>query len=66
MTTWSNETKYAGQSSITYNESGKTYNEATYNYNGKVAPIWSSGSRNTTSYSNQSRNSTSFTNETKN
>lgn len=41
MTTiWNILKKYASQIGITYNESGKTYNQANVNYGGKLTTVW--------------------------
>lgn len=46
MATWTNDNKLSGQPSITYNESGKTYNEANVQYNGKVQTTWTNDTKN--------------------
>ncbi len=67
MTTWNNSQKNIGQTSISYNESGKTYNETTYTYWGLVQTIFSNLSKEATSFTNLSRTTnTSFNNQTKN
>jgi hypothetical protein len=40
MTTWTYKTKFSGQTPITYNEAGKTYNQASYLYNGIIGTVW--------------------------
>ena len=40
MTTWTQRTKFSGQTPKTYNEVGLTYNQASYLYNGIVGTIW--------------------------
>lgn len=45
-TIWTILKKYASQIGITYNASGKTYNQANYNYNGKLSTIWSNRTKN--------------------
>lgn len=64
MTTWIKEELLAGQIPITYNESGVTYNDIRYNYNGKKVPLWDTDNRNITSWSNEVVTPTTWTNET--
>lgn len=45
-TTYTNQPKYSGQTSITYNESGKTYNNAGYMYAGKLGTIFTNQTKN--------------------
>jgi len=40
MTTWTNGQKQSGQVSITYNASGKTYNNTLYSYWGKLITVF--------------------------
>lgn len=47
MTTlWSIIKKYASQVGLTYNASGKTYNQASTNYAGKLGTVWSNRTKN--------------------
>lgn len=39
-TVWNLLKKYASQIGLTYNASGKTYNEVNYTYNGKLKTLW--------------------------
>lgn len=64
VTTWIKEELLAGQTPITYNEAGVTYNDIRYNYNGKLVPQWDTDNRNTTSWSNEVVTPTTWTNET--
>ena len=67
MTTWSNIQKNIGQTPISYNEAGKTYNEANYTYWGLLQTVFSNISKAVTSFTNLSRiTNTSFSNQTKN
>lgn len=45
-TVWNIIKKYASQLGIVYNESGKTYNQASYNYGGKLTTQWTSQNKN--------------------
>lgn len=45
-TIWDILKKYAKQIGLTYNASGKTYNEAYTNYDGKLATIWTNRTKN--------------------
>ena len=45
-TIWANIKKYASQIGLTYNASGKTYNQADTNYGGKLSTIWSNKTKN--------------------
>ncbi len=45
-TTYTNEAKYGGQTSITYNEAGITYNQLTYMYNGKLGTYYTNQTKN--------------------
>jgi len=40
-TVWNIIKKYASQIGLTYNASGKTYNEQNVNYGGKLSTQWS-------------------------
>jgi len=40
-TLWNIIKKYASQVGLTYNASGKTYNQANVNYAGKISTQWS-------------------------
>lgn len=67
MTTWNNVQKNIGQTSITYNEVGKTYNQANYTYWGLLQTVFSNISKAASSFTNLSRTTnTSFTNQNKN
>lgn len=67
MTTWSNTQKNIGQTSISYNETGKTYNEPAYSYWGIIVTVFSNLSKTVTSFTNLSRTTnTLFTNQNKN
>lgn len=44
-TTWTNDSKLAGQGSTTYNDSSITYNQATENYEGQVTTTWTNDSK---------------------
>lgn len=67
MTTWNNVQKNSGQTPISYNESGKTYNQSTFTYWGLVQTVFSNLSKAVTSFTNISRiTGTSFSNQTKN
>lgn len=46
MTTWINLPTLEGQTPISYNEPGKTYNQATYTYNGKIKTTWNNQVKN--------------------
>ena len=47
MTTiWETIKKYATQLGITYNATGKTYNQTHVNYSGKLSTIWSQRTKN--------------------
>ena len=63
VTTWTNEELLSGQISISYNETGVTYNDIRYNYNGKEVPQWDTDNRNTTSWSNEVVTPTTWTKE---
>lgn len=39
-TIWKLLKKYASQVGITYNESGKTYNQTNFTYSGKLKTVW--------------------------
>lgn len=52
-TTWTKEELLSGQTPISYNEAGVTYNDINYNYNGKIYPQWDTDDRNTTTWSNE-------------
>lgn len=45
-TLWTIIKKYATQIGITYNASGKTYNQAYTNYAGKLGTVWTSQIKN--------------------
>lgn len=45
-TTYTNQQKYSGQSSITYNESSKTYDQAIYQYNGVLGTVYTNQTKN--------------------
>ncbi len=45
-TIWATIKKYASQLGLTYNASGKTYNEANVNYSGKLSTQWSKQTKN--------------------
>lgn len=64
-TVWTNEEKLAGVASITYEQSGVTYNDVRYNYNGKSIPIWDTDDRNITTWTKETPNTTVWTKETK-
>lgn len=46
MSTWTNQDKLSTQTSLTYNEAGKTYNQSDMQYNGKVRATWSNQAEN--------------------
>lgn len=46
MTTFTNQTKFAGQTPKTYNEAGLTYNQANYLYNGIIGTVWTNQTEN--------------------
>lgn len=65
MTTlWQKEQFFAGQTPISYNEVGVTYNDIRYNYNGKQISQWDTDNRNTTSWSKEVVTPTTWTTET--
>lgn len=64
MTTWTKEEQLVGISPITYEESGVTYDDQRYNYNGKLVPQWDTDNRNTTSWSKEVVTPTTWTKET--
>lgn len=67
MTTWNNTQKYIGQTSITYNEAGKTYNQANYSYWGLLQVVYTNLTKAITSFTNLNRTTnTSFNNQNKN
>jgi len=39
-TSWTNDQKLQGQSSITYDDSSTTYDQATINYIGQQTTVW--------------------------
>ena len=45
-TTYTNESKYGGQTSIMYNQTGITYNQITYMYNGKTGTYYTNQTKN--------------------
>lgn len=45
-TVWTILKKYATQIGFTYNEAGKTYNQAQANYGGKLNTVWSNRTKN--------------------
>lgn len=45
-TTFTNEPKFSGQTSITYGEAGKTYGEVSYIYSGKIGTIFTNQTKN--------------------
>lgn len=45
-TVFTNEPKFAGQIPIAYNQSGVTYNETPYMYNGKVGTYFTNQTKN--------------------
>lgn len=46
MTTFTNITKFAGQTPKKYNEAGLTYNQAVYLYNGIFGTSWTNATKN--------------------
>ena len=67
MTTWNNVQKNIGQTSISYNENGITYNQTAYSYWGILATVFANISKSVTTFTNLSRiTNTSFSNQTKN
>jgi len=67
MTTWNNQQKFAGQTPITYNEVGATYNNIGYSYWGYLQTMFSNAVKSVASFTNISRTTnTSFTNQNKN
>lgn len=46
MTVWTTIKKYASQIGLTYNASGKTYNQANVNYGGKLTTQWTNQNKN--------------------
>lgn len=46
MSIWNTLKKYASQIGLTYNASGKTYNQANVTYGGKLSTIWSNRTKN--------------------
>jgi len=46
MSIWNNIKKFASQIGLTYNASGKTYNQANTNYAGKLGTIWNNKIKN--------------------
>jgi hypothetical protein len=40
MTTWTNEERFEGSPSTTYDNAAVTYDQANYNYNGQEIPVW--------------------------
>lgn len=46
MSIWQTIKRYATQLGIIYNAVGKTYNEANYNYAGKLSTLWSNRTKN--------------------
>lgn len=47
MTTiWTTLQKYASQLGLTYNASGKTYNQTAVNYSGKLSTQWTTQIKN--------------------
>jgi len=45
-TVWEQLKRYATQVGLTYNAAGKTYNQASTNYLGKLSTIWSQRTKN--------------------
>ena len=45
-TIWATLRKYASQLGLTYNASGKTYNQANTNYSGKLGTVWTQRTKN--------------------
>lgn len=66
VTTWTNEGRLQGQTPITYNQAGVTYNDIKYNYNGKIVPLWDTDDRNITNWSKEVVTPTTWTNEIQN
>ncbi len=66
VTQWKKEELLEGQTSISYNEAGVTYNDIMYNYNGKKVPQWDTDNRNITTWSKEVVTPTTWTNETQN
>lgn len=47
MTTiWTQLKRYANQVGLTYNASGKTYNQAATDYSGKLGTVWTNRTKN--------------------
>lgn len=46
MSIWNNIKKFATQIGLTYNSVGKTYNQASTNYGGKLSTIWNNRTKN--------------------
>lgn len=46
MSTWTNQEKKEGAPSITYEESGVTYEDPVYQYNGQVTENWTNQTKN--------------------
>lgn len=45
-TTWNIIKKYASQLGLTYNATGKTYNQINVNYGGKLSTQWNKQTKN--------------------
>lgn len=46
MSIWNNIKKFTSQLGLTYNASGKTYNQAFTNYSGKMSSVWTKPTKN--------------------
>lgn len=46
MSIWTALNKYASQIGLTYNASGKTYNQTGVNYGGKLSTRWTQQTKN--------------------
>jgi len=45
-TSWTTQKKYELQTGLTYNATGKTYNEINVNYGGKLTTQWATQTKN--------------------